>query len=117
MELPGLGLRGLVRLGPAHADPSATDADCLWRVPRQGDHHAGRVAKRIAPRLPLDYRLLLSGYLAEYAQEVGALTPGVPYAELHDKGRITQRALDLGSGDHFSTVIRQGVPGTEQDPQ
>jgi hypothetical protein len=41
----------------------------------------------------------------------------VPYAELHDKGRITQRALDLGSGDHFSTVIRQGVPGTEQDPQ
>ena len=75
------------------------------------------LARHIAPRLPLDYRLLLSGYLAEYAQEVGALTPGVPYAELHDKGRITQRALDLGSGDHFSTVIRQGVPGTEQDPQ
>ncbi|MDJ1624235.1 Lnb N-terminal periplasmic domain-containing protein [Stenotrophomonas sepilia] len=75
------------------------------------------LARHIAPRLPLDYRLLLSGYLAEYAQEVGALTPGVPYAELHDKGRITQRALDLGSGEHFSTVIRQGVPGTEQDPQ
>jgi len=41
----------------------------------------------------------------------------VPYAELHDKGRITQRALDLGSSEPFSTVIRQGVPGTEQDPQ
>ena len=65
------------------------------------------LARQIAPRLPLDYRLLLSGYLAEYAQEVGALTPGVPYAELHDKGRITQRALDLGSGEHFSTVIRR----------
>jgi hypothetical protein len=75
------------------------------------------LARHIAPRLPLDYRLLLSGYLAEYAQEVGALAPGVPYAELHDKGRITQRALDLGDGPHFSTVIRQGVPGTEQDPQ
>ncbi|KAG1394468.1 hypothetical protein G6F59_014182 [Rhizopus arrhizus] len=54
------------------------------------------MARHIAPRLPLDYRLLLAGDLAEYAQEVGALTPGVPYAELHDKGRITQRALDLG---------------------
>ncbi|MEG0185923.1 MAG: DUF4105 domain-containing protein [Stenotrophomonas sp.] len=74
------------------------------------------LARHIAPRLPMDYRLLLSGYLAEYAQEVGVLTPGVPFAELHAKGRITQRALDLGGGDHFSTVIRQGIPGTEQDP-
>ena len=75
------------------------------------------LARHIAPRLPLDYRLLLSGYLAEYAQDVGALTPGVSYAELHAKGRITERALALGEGEHFSTVIRQGVPGTEQDPQ
>lgn len=75
------------------------------------------LARHIAPRLPLDYRLLLSGYLAEYAQEVGALTPGVPYAELHAKGRITERALTMAAGDDFSTVIRQGIPGTEQDPQ
>lgn len=75
------------------------------------------LARHIAPRLPLDYRLLASGYLAEYAQEVGALTPGVPYAELHAKGRITERALKMAPDDDFSTVIRQGIPGTEQDPQ
>lgn len=75
------------------------------------------LARHIAPRLPLDYRLLASGYLAEYAHDVGALTPGVPYAELHAKGRITERALSTGDADDFSTVIRRGIPGTEQDPQ
>ncbi|WP_313146177.1 DUF4105 domain-containing protein [Stenotrophomonas sp.] len=75
------------------------------------------LARHIAPGLPLDYRLLLSGYLAEYAQEVGALMPGVPYAELHAKGRITERALHMAAGENYSTVIRRGIPGTEQDPQ
>ncbi|AWH24489.1 DUF4105 domain-containing protein [Stenotrophomonas sp. YAU14D1_LEIMI4_1] len=75
------------------------------------------LARHIAPGLPLDYRLLLSGYLAEYAQQVGALTPGVPFNELHAKGRITQRALQMAPGQDFSRVIRQGVPGTGQDEQ
>jgi len=75
------------------------------------------LARHIAPRLPMDYRLLLSGYLGEYAQDVGALTPGVAYAELHAKGRITGRALKMAPDGNYSTVIRQGIPGTEQDPQ
>ncbi|AWH52537.1 hypothetical protein C1924_04810 [Stenotrophomonas sp. ESTM1D_MKCIP4_1] len=75
------------------------------------------LARHIAPGLPLDYRLLLSGYLAEYAQEVGALAPDVPYAELHAKGRITERALQMAPGEDYSTVIRRGIPGTGQDPQ
>ena len=75
------------------------------------------LARHIAPGLPLDYRLLLSGYLAEYAQDVGALAPGVPYAELQAKGRITDRALQMAPGDNFSAVIRRGIPGTGQDPQ
>jgi len=75
------------------------------------------LARHIAPGLPLDYRLLLSGYLAEYAQDVGALAPGVPYAELQAKGRITERALQMAPGENFSAVIRRGIPGTGQDPQ
>lgn len=75
------------------------------------------LARHIAPGLPLDYRLLLSGYLAEYAQDVGALAPGVPYAELQAKGRITDRALQMAPGENFSAVIRRGIPGTGQDPQ
>ena len=75
------------------------------------------LARHIAPGLPLDHRLLLSGYLAEYAQDVGALAPGVPYAELQAKGRITERALQMAPGENFSAVIRRGIPGTGQDPQ
>ncbi len=67
--------------------------------------------RRIVPVLPLDYRLLLSGYLAEYAADVGGLTPGVPYAQLHRLGRITERARSAGDAADFSTRIRQGVPG------
>lgn len=67
--------------------------------------------RRIVPGLPLDYRLLASGYLAEYAQDVGGLTPGVPYEHLHRLGRITQRARQADDGPDFSARIRHGVPG------
>lgn len=67
--------------------------------------------RRIVPGLPLDYRLLLSGYLAEYAADVGGLTPGVPFERLQQLGRITQRARDAGDVVDFSSRIRAGVPG------
>jgi len=66
---------------------------------------------RIVPALPLDHRLLLSGYLAEYAADVGGLAPGVPYAELRERGRITLRAREAGDTADFSRRIREGVPG------
>ncbi len=73
------------------------------------------LARHIAPGLPLDHRLLLSGYLAEYAYEQHALVPGHDFATLKARGRITERALQPGSEADFSTRIRRGVPGTLQD--
>jgi len=74
------------------------------------------LARRIAPTLPMDYRLLLSGYFARYAYELGALVPGYSYEELRQRGYINPRAravpADAGSAE-FSRVIRQGVPGTD----
>ncbi|MEG0186988.1 MAG: DUF4105 domain-containing protein, partial [Stenotrophomonas sp.] len=67
--------------------------------------------RRIQPKLPLDYRLLASGYLAEYAADVGGLTPGVPLATLQQSGRITLRAREAGDVADFSSRIRVGVPG------
>lgn len=71
--------------------------------------------RRVVPTLPLDYRLLLSGYLAEYAADVGGLTPGVPYATLRARGRITLRAREAGDAADFSRRIREGVPGIAQE--
>lgn len=73
------------------------------------------LARHIAPGLPLDYRLLLSGYLDEYAFDQHALTPGHTLPDLRARGRITARALQPQSERDFSTWIRRGVPGTPQE--
>lgn len=70
--------------------------------------------RRVAPALPLDYRLILSGYLAEYAHDVGGLAPGFTYQQLQQRGRITQRARDAGQAADFSQKIRHEVPGIVQ---
>lgn len=66
--------------------------------------------QRIVPGLPLDLRLLASGYLPGYVQEVGALTPGYSLQELQARGRITERARQAGPNADFSAAIRQGMP-------
>ena len=73
------------------------------------------LAKQIAPGLPLDYRLLVSGYFAEYARDLGVLTPGVDFATLKARGRITDRARAAGDDPAFSRLIRVGVPGVEAE--
>ena len=74
------------------------------------------LARLIAPALPMDYRLLLSGHFAEYIYDLHGLTPGHRYAELQALGHINERALasDASGGD-FSMSIRQGVPGVPAD--
>ncbi|MBW9336282.1 DUF4105 domain-containing protein [Herbaspirillum sp. RU 5E] len=69
------------------------------------------LARRLSPSLPLDYRLLLSGYFANYVFDQGVLTPGYSFAQLHAAGRITGRALQDGPQQDYSKRIRQGVPG------
>lgn len=73
------------------------------------------LAKQIAPGLPLDYRLLASGYFAEYARDLGVLTPGVDFATLKARGRITDRARAAGDDPGFSRLIRVGVPGVDAE--
>lgn len=70
------------------------------------------LARHIDPDLPLDYRLLASGHFAEYAFDHGALTPGLPYAVLRERGHINARARKSDAdGQDFSRAIRAGIPG------
>src|SRR5690554_6805691 len=74
------------------------------------------LARLIAPALPMDYRMLLSGRFAEYVYDLHGLTPGYRYGELQALGHINERALASdASGDDFSTSIRQGMPGVPID--
>lgn len=74
------------------------------------------LAKKIVP-LPLDYRLLLSGYFAEYAYDLNGLMPGFDYQALHDLGHVNQRAglHDSALGLSYSEAIRQGVPVAQKE--
>lgn len=71
------------------------------------------LAKRIVPGLPMDWRLLASGYLPDYLFDVGGLTPGYSMEALRSAGRITDRAIatDKTPAADFSRAIRQGLPG------
>jgi len=70
-----------------------------------------RLANQIVPGLPLDYRLLLSGYLPEYLYRVGALQGADSPAAYRRAGRYTDRARASRSPAEYSRDIRRGVPG------
>lgn len=70
------------------------------------------LARQLEPGLPTDYRLLLSGYFAEYAYDHHGLTPGYSYDVLQQKGDITDVARAFhGTPEQFPRAIRQGIPG------
>jgi len=66
--------------------------------------------KRIDGNLPLDYRLLFSGYLPGYVYKVGGLDQRYTLGQLRSLGRITDRARSADRSSTFSADIRRGVP-------
>jgi hypothetical protein len=94
------------------------EANALARAPRFYDTITANcttlvyhMMKRIVGYLPLDYRLLLPGYLPEYVYRVGGLDQRYSLQELRALGRITDRAKKADRSDSFSADIRQGIPG------
>jgi hypothetical protein len=70
-----------------------------------------RLADQIVPGLPMNYRLLLSGYLPEYLYRLGALD-GADSPEAYRRGgRYTERARATRDAADYSRNIRIGVPG------
>ncbi|EPM0509127.1 DUF4105 domain-containing protein [Pseudomonas monteilii] len=61
--------------------------------------------------LPVDYRLLLTGYLPAYVMSVHGLQDGYSLDELRQRGRFTERARIANDAADFSWKIRSDVPG------
>lgn len=68
-----------------------------------------RMVRHIVPGLPLDYRLLFSGYLPEYLHKLGALQGHGDVAALRAQARYTDRARAEASAARFSSVIRTHI--------
>jgi hypothetical protein len=69
-----------------------------------------RMLRRIVGRLPLSYRLWLSGYMPEYVYSVGGLDMRYPLEELRTVGYISERGRDADVSPTFSADIRRGIP-------
>jgi Domain of unknown function (DUF4105) len=69
--------------------------------------------KRIAGRLPMSYRVLLSGYMPEYVYSIGRLDSRYSLAQLRELGHITERAKRADLSATFSEDIRLGVPSVD----
>jgi hypothetical protein len=72
--------------------------------------------QHIVGYLPMDYRLLLSGYIPEYVYRVGGLDNRFSLAELRALGRITERAKQADRSEAFSADIRRGIPAVTDLP-
>ena len=64
-----------------------------------------------ATSVPLSWKVLVSGYAAEYAYEKGRLDRSLPFPELQRRSRINARAQAADQAPDFSRRIRQGLPG------
>ena len=70
-----------------------------------------KMVRSIVSGLPMDYRLLFSGYLPAYVIEVKGFTPGFTLDQLRQRGAISARAQAADTAQDFSWKIREGVPG------
>jgi Asp-tRNA(Asn)/Glu-tRNA(Gln) amidotransferase C subunit len=64
----------------------------------------------IHPGLPLDARVILAGYLPNYAYAVGATDTSMPFEKLRELSRIHDKALSADADPKFSARIREGIP-------
>jgi hypothetical protein len=110
-----------LRMTPASAQALLlqylADANDLARAPRWYNTLTGNcttlvfgMVRVLRPGLPLDYRILLSGYLPNYAYDLGATDTSIPFEKLRDLSRIHDKAALADADPKFVTRIREGIP-------
>ncbi len=63
-------------------------------------------------RVPFSWKLLISGYAAEYLYDQGRLDSSVPFAELTRQGHVNARAQAADRAPDFSERIRAPLPSS-----
>jgi hypothetical protein len=93
------------------------EADDLARTPRFYNTLTSNcttlvfdMARVIHPGLPLDARVVLAGYLPNYAYAVGATDTSMPFEKLRELARIQDKAAQADTDPNFSARIREGIP-------
>lgn len=70
-----------------------------------------KMIRAVGDKIPLDWRLIVNGYLPDYAYDRGALDVRLPLSELRRLAHIDERAqATVLTSPDLSTLIRVGVP-------
>ena len=69
-----------------------------------------KMMRAVGDVVPLDWRLIVNGYLPDYAYARGALDTRLPLSTLRELAHIDDRARKSGISADFSRLIRVGVP-------
>jgi hypothetical protein len=68
------------------------------------------LVRALTGELPLDWRVLLSGYFPEYVYDLGSLDTSMPFAQLKAQSLINDKAHAADQAPDFSARIRAGLP-------
>ncbi len=69
-----------------------------------------KLVRAAGSTLPLDWRLIVNGFLPGYLYDHGAVVTTMPLAELMERARISEKARAADGSPDFSQAIRVGVP-------
>jgi hypothetical protein len=73
-----------------------------------------KMMRAVGDVVPLDWRLIINGYLPDYAYGRGALDTRLPLTELRALAHVDKRARAAGLVPDFSRLIRAGVPSPHE---
>jgi hypothetical protein len=59
---------------------------------------------------PVDWRMLVNGYIDEMLYERGSINTSLPFPEIRQASNITEEAIAAGDAPDFSARIRVGLP-------
>ncbi|WP_292050789.1 MULTISPECIES: DUF4105 domain-containing protein [unclassified Brevundimonas] len=68
-----------------------------------------KLARVVAPGLPMDWRILLSGYTQDYLYDLGVIANDRPLDVIKARARITAKARALPGDADYSRAVRQGL--------
>jgi hypothetical protein len=69
-----------------------------------------KLVRAAGSKLPLDWRLVVNGFLPGYLYDHGAVVTTMPLSELMERARVSEKARAADQSPDFSRLIRVGVP-------
>ncbi|CAM3729117.1 DUF4105 domain-containing protein [Castellaniella denitrificans] len=117
VRMPATAMRALFRSYVERANRLADEPRFYHTLTANCTTLVYDMVRPLVPGLPLDIRLILSGYLPEYLHGHGGLDTSLPLDVLRARADITRRAALPGSAEEFSRRIRAPEPaaGAAQD--